>query len=49
MRSLSLCGKYFKWKKKWVFGATEKGGKEGGKCLPGDYCFLHYECPPGEC
>ena len=23
--------------------------EEGGKCLPGDYCFLHYEHPPGEC
>ena len=38
MRSLSLCGRHFKWKR-----------EEGGKCLPGDYWFLHYEHPPGEC
>ena len=49
MTSLSLCGRHFKGKGKGGFGARETWGKEGGKCLPGDYCFVHYKHPPGEC
>ena len=49
MTSLNLCGRHFKGKGKGVFGARETWGKEGGKCLPGDYCFVHYKHPPGEC
>ena len=48
MTSLSLCGRHFKEKGKWVL--VQENVREGGREMPAiqeTNCFLHYKHQPG--